>query len=378
MNTGSILAGRPSLGAWVTYGLGPANENLPTFVILTDDAEVLGGPEELELRLPARQLPGHAVPHTKARRFSIWRRPSTIDDEQQRGKLDLLAQLNRAFSADKHRKIPNWKRGSTPTNWPTGCRRPRRKRWISPRNPRPPESCTAWTNEATAKFGTNCLLARRLVERGVRFVELYSRQRQRLGRAHRHRRQSLADLPGVRQADRRPADGSESARLLDDTLVVWGGEFGRTPFNEKGNGRDHNPWGFTMWMAGGGIRGGQSSGRPTRSACAPIDGAMHVHDLHATILHALGLDHVKLTYLHNGRAERPTIVTGEVVQGRVQKPARRLNISPTTVRPSPGGRGPHPDSTRSQAPAWSIQRLFRLGRSGRRAAPTRPSSRPVP
>ena len=162
----------------------------------------------------------------------------------------------------------------------------------------------------TAVFGTNCLLARRLVERGVRFVELYAGSGQRLGRAHAI---SKATTRKRCRASDKPIAGLladlKSRGMLKDTLVVWGGEFGRTPFNEKGNGRDHNPWGFTMWMAGGGVEGAAStSARPTRSACARSNGPCHVHDIHASILWLLGLDHISLTYMHNGRAERPTIV----------------------------------------------------------------------
>ena len=176
-------------------------------------------------------------------------------------------------------------------------------------------------DEATAKFGANCLLARRLVERGVRSSNVL-RQRQRLGCPHRHRRQSLADVPIVGQADRRSAGRSESARICsNDTLVVWGGEFGRTPFNEKGKGRDHNPWGFTMWMAGGGYPRRPRHRADGRDRFARHRGRTHVHDLHATILHALGLNHINLTYLHNGRAERPTIVAGEVVRSLQKPPA---------------------------------------------------------
>jgi uncharacterized protein (DUF1501 family) len=103
--------------------------------------------------------------------------------------------------------------------------------------------------------------------------------------------------------------------LLDDTLVVWGGEFGRTPFNEKGDGRDHNPWGFTIWMAGGGVKGGQYIGSTDEIGMRAQEQPAHVHDIHASMIWALGLDHVKTTYLHNGRAERPTIVAGELIKG---------------------------------------------------------------
>jgi uncharacterized protein (DUF1501 family) len=169
-------------------------------------------------------------------------------------------------------------------------------------------------NEVTQKYGTNCLLARRLVERGVRFVEVYSGSgsgwdaHNALDKNH-ERRCAETDVPIAGLLSDLKARG-----LLDSTLVVWGGEFGRTPFNEKGDGRDHNPWGFTMWMAGGGVKGGTVVGRTDDIGLRYVDRPVHVHDLHATILWCLGLDHVRVTYLHNGRSERPTIVSGEVVK----------------------------------------------------------------
>jgi uncharacterized protein (DUF1501 family) len=168
--------------------------------------------------------------------------------------------------------------------------------------------------EATAKFGTNCLLARRLVERGVRFVELYSGS----GSGWDAHANIEANHSKMCRSSDKPIAGllaDLSARgLLKDTLVVWGGEFGRTPFNEKGDGRDHNPWGFTIWMAGGGIKGGQAIGTTDELGLRGVDKKAHVHDIHATILHALGLNHVNVTFLHNGRSERPTIVAGEVIK----------------------------------------------------------------
>src|SRR6185436_11351602 len=169
-------------------------------------------------------------------------------------------------------------------------------------------------NPVTAKFGTNCLLARRLVERGVRFVELYSGSGSGWD-AHTDLDQNHSKR--CQETDK-PIAGLlkdlKSRGLLDNTLVVWGGEFGRTPFNEKGNGRDHNPWGFSMWMAGGGVKKGHVIGRTDDIGLRAIERPVHVHDFHATILWCLGLDHLKVTYLHNGRSERPTIVNGEVVR----------------------------------------------------------------
>ncbi len=166
----------------------------------------------------------------------------------------------------------------------------------------------------TAAYGRNCLLARRLVERGVRFVELYAGSGSGWD-AH-------TDLEGNHsrrcRASDKPIAGLiadlKARGMLDDTLVVWGGEFGRTPFNEKGDGRDHNPWGFSMFMAGGGVKKGQYVGATDEIGLRAIERPCHVHDIHASILWLLGIDHVSLTYMHNGRAERPTITDGAVIK----------------------------------------------------------------
>ena len=166
---------------------------------------------------------------------------------------------------------------------------------------------------ATEPFGKNCLMARRLVERGVRFVELYCGSGSGWD-AHQ-------DMEGNHSkwchASDKPIAGLladlKGRGMLKDTLVVWGGEFGRTPFNEKGDGRDHNPWGFSMWMAGGGIKAGQAIGTTDEIGLRAVDKPYHVHDLHATILNLLGLDHLRLTFTHNGRGERATINGGNLI-----------------------------------------------------------------
>jgi hypothetical protein len=172
----------------------------------------------------------------------------------------------------------------------------------------------------TARFGTNCLLARRLVERGVRFVEVYcgsgSGWDAHTGIEENHTKWCRAsDKPIAGLLTDLAARG-----LLEETLVVWGGEFGRTPFTDTNStgagaqyGRDHNPWGFTMWMAGGGTKGGQTVGATDAIGFRAVEKPYHVHDLHATILHLLGLNHLQLTYLHNGRSERPTITSGKLM-----------------------------------------------------------------
>ena len=166
----------------------------------------------------------------------------------------------------------------------------------------------------TSVFGANCLMARRLVERGVRFVELYSGSGSGWD-AHQHIEENHSKL--CRSCDK-PIAGLladlKARGMLKDTLVVWGGEFGRTPFNELSDGRDHNPWGFTMWMAGGGAKGGQYVGTTDEIGMRATERPVHVHDIHASILWMLGLDHMRTTFMHSGRAERPTVLAGEVVK----------------------------------------------------------------
>jgi uncharacterized protein (DUF1501 family) len=158
-------------------------------------------------------------------------------------------------------------------------------------------------------------MARRLVERGVRFIQLYSGSGSKWD-AHSKIEKNHTDR--CRETDI-PIAGLladlEQRGLLDETLVIWGGEFGRTPMSEKGDGRDHNPYGFTMWMAGGGVRGGQVIGSTDDFGMHAVDSPAHVHDLHATFLHAIGLDHQELVYHLQGRPERATVNEGEVIAG---------------------------------------------------------------
>ncbi len=311
MNTGSILAGRPALGAWVTYGLGSANRNLPTFVVMTDAGEVVGGPKNWSAGFLPATYQGTQFRNEGAPILDLVP-PDTIGDKQQRGRLDLLKQLNERFSADKAEdtelearinayELAYRMQAAGPDAVDLSSESEETKRLYG------------MDEEVTAKFGTNCLLARRLVERGVRFVELYCGS----GSAWDAHSNIEGNHSKMCRISDKPIAGLltdlESRGLLKDTLVVWGGEFGRTPFNEKGDGRDHNPWGFTIWMAGGGIKGGQVIGKTDELGLRGIEDRAHVHDIHATILHALGLNHVNVTFLHNGRSERPTIVSGEVI-----------------------------------------------------------------
>ena len=312
MNTCSILAGRPALGSWVMYGLGSANQNLPTFVVLTDASEVVGGPKNWSSGFLPATYQGTLFRNTGAPILDLIP-PQAVGNAQQRGRLDLLKSLNQHFDSDKQddtdldARINSYElayrmqaAGPEAVDLTKETDATRKLYGID--------------DEPTARFGTNCLLARRLVERGVRFVELYCGSGSGWD-AHN-------DLEGnhskwCRVSDK-PIAGLladlKARGLLDSTLVVWGGEFGRTPFNEKGDGRDHNPWGFTIWMAGGGIKPGQVIGKTDEIGLRGIEKRAHVTDIHATVLQALGLDHKRVTFLHNGRSERPTVVSGEVVK----------------------------------------------------------------
>ena len=319
MNTGSILAGRPSLGAWTTYGLGSANDELPAFVVLTDHKPVRGGPTNWSSGFLPATYQGTLFRQEGPPILNL-RPPSGVTDAQQRSRLDLLQALNR-HHADRwpsddeiEARIESYElayrmQEAAPNAVDVNNESPATKRLYG------------MGEKETAKFGANCLLARRLVERGVRFVEVYCGS----GIAwDAHSNLESNHTKWCKISDK-PIAGLladlRSRGMLEDTLVVWGGEFGRTPFidtnslsiNPEDYGRDHNPWGFTMWMTGAGIRGGRTIGATDEIGFRAVDKPYHIHDIHATILHMLGLDHLNLTYLHNGRAERPTINGGILV-----------------------------------------------------------------
>ncbi len=312
MNTGSILAGRPSLGAWVNYGLGSENQNLPSFVVLLDsDREPPGG---------ARVWGSGFMPDTyQGTRFRglpepilHLRPPPEIGPEQQRGKLDFLAKLNRRHAANRsvgnelEARIAAYElayrmQSHAPAAIDTKLETAETQRLYGV------------DQKHTAAMGRNCLMARRLVERGVRFVQVYCGSGSKWD-AHTKIEQNHS---GLCRASDHPVAGLltdlKQRGLLDETLVIWGGEFGRTPMSEKGDGRDHNPYGFTMFLAGGGVKGGQAIGTTDELGLFAVENPIHVHDLHATILHLMGLDHLELTYFHNGRDERATVDAGKVV-----------------------------------------------------------------
>ncbi|MCB9954158.1 MAG: DUF1501 domain-containing protein [Planctomycetaceae bacterium] len=319
MNTGTPLAGRPSLGAWVSYGLGTENDNLPSFVVLTDSSsQVANGPRNWSAGfMPAAYQGTQLLPGEEP--IKNLNNPGGITDERQRAKLTLLQQLNerhlqsREFQSELEARIRSYELAF-------------RMQAHAPEAIDLSEE-TAETQamygidkKPTEAYGRNCLLARRLVERGVRFVQLYHGAGSKWDAHSGIERNHSENCKKMDQPVAALLKDLKQRGLLDETLVVWGGEFGRTPMSEKGDGRDHNPYGFTMWMAGGGVQGGQTIGATDELGFHAIEDRLHVHDLHATWLYLLGLDNMTLTYMHKGRPERPTQNEGaayEKITGRI-------------------------------------------------------------
>jgi len=303
MNTGSVFGGRPSLGAWASYGLGSENKNLPGFVVIKDsEATVVNGVRNwgngfMPAVYQGVEFTSDGVP------IKYLDNPKGVDRKRQRDKLDLLASLNQRYgetrkdNTELDARIKGYElayqmQAEAPEAVDLSKETEATKRLYG------------MDQEATAVYGRNCLLARRLVENGVRFVQLYSgagsKWDSHKGIEVNHSRLCNAvDKPIAGLLADLKARG-----MLDETLVIWGGEFGRTPMSEQGDGRDHNPTGFTMWMAGGGVKGGRTYGATDDLGLYAVEDRLHVHDLHATILYLMGIDHTRLTYNHKGRPER--------------------------------------------------------------------------
>jgi hypothetical protein len=319
MNTGFIQPGRPSMGSWVTYGLGSENENLPAFVVLLDHQ---GAPVNGALNWSNGFMPAayQGVPfRSSGEPIAYLTPPKEVSASRQASRLALLKQWNTDF-AEAHpaegslaARINAYEMAFRMQMSATECT-------DFGREPESIRKLYGLDDPVTTHFGRNCLLARRLVERGVRFVQLYSggNEGPKAWDAHDDLKKNH-DLHCA-EIDRPIAallDDLKSSGLLDTTLVVWGGEFGRSPVAENGKGRDHHPKGFSMWMAGGGIKGGLMYGATDDFGYAAVEKRVSVPDLHATILNQLGLDHEELTYRHLGRDYRLTDVSGDVVSGLI-------------------------------------------------------------
>ena len=313
MNTGSILMGRPSLGAWVSYGLGTENRNMPAFVVLPDPGgwPKGGAPAWGNGYIPAAYQ-GTVVKGGQAP-IEHLATPPGVSATQQRRTLDFIAESNREFGASR---AADSELSARIAAYELAYRMQAHAPDVVDLTKETEETKTLYglDRKETAEFGTRCLLARRMIERGVRFVQLYSGDTNGWD-AHSDLEKNHGTL--CLQSDK-PIAGLltdlKRRGLLKDTLVVWGGEFGRTPMTEGTNGRDHNPHGFSMWLAGGGVKGGQALGATDAIGLRAAEDKTHVHDVHATILHLLGFNHLKLTFRHNGRNERLTDNAGEVIE----------------------------------------------------------------
>jgi hypothetical protein len=313
MNTGERVATRPSLGAWVTYGLGTENQNLPGFIAIGPGPLIEGGRQYGAAFLPAA-FQGTFVSDLKNPICNL--KNEQVTPERQRRELDALRRLNEMHGEDRSEDSRlNARIESFELAFRMQSRAP--DAFDLTRESAMTQGLYGIYEKETETFGRQCLLARRLVERGVRFVQLYHTT----GGFQPWDQHS--DLKGGHAKNARATDRPiagllkdlEARGLLDDTLVIWGGEFGRTPAAEGANGRDHHPYGFSMWLAGGGVRGGMAYGATDEFGWDAVENPVRVHDLHATILYLLGLDHEKLTYRHTGRDYRLTDVYGNVVTG---------------------------------------------------------------
>lgn len=313
MMSGRVLAAHPSLGSWVTYGLGSESENLPAYCVMTqpeglpEGGAPMWGAGYLPAVYQGTQLRSGSTPilHLKPRR--------EMGEDEQRNLLDHLRRLNEldleANDAELSARINSYelayrmqKHAPEAVDLSRETEETRRLYGID--------------DAQTREFGTRCLLARRLVERGVRFVLLFSGGGPVSVQWDAHDDMVSNHEKMCRWTDRPVAALIKDLKrrgLLDTTLVIWGSEFGRTPVSENGKGRDHNPYGFTIWMAGGGVKGGRVIGETDEIGYRALGERYHPRDIHATILHLLGLDQMRLTFLHNGRYERLTDFGGKVI-----------------------------------------------------------------
>ncbi len=309
INTGIPRPGFPSAGAWITYGLGSENQNLPGYVVLENRQGVKGGP----LNWGAGFLPSTyqgTLFRSQGNPVLNLRQPDGVTRDDQRAQLDLLARLNDEHlqqhpgEADLLARIQSFE---------LAYRMQAEATDVVDLSQETAETRAMYgiDNPKSESYGTKCLMARRLVESGVRFVQVFSD-----GEWDAHDNLTNNHRDHCAETDV-PIDGLltdlKQRGLWDSTLVIWGGEFGRMPVSQGGDGRDHNPHGFLMWMAGAGIKGGVSHGETDEFGWKAVTDRVSVHDIHATMLHLLGIDHERLTYFHNGRQYRLTDVEGELL-----------------------------------------------------------------
>jgi hypothetical protein len=321
MHSGSGFQGRPSMGAWVNYGLGSASENLPGFLVLESGLIPPGGLDCFGSGFLPATYQGTLFRQGEHPVADL--QPLESDAQRQRDKLALLGKINQGV-LDRFGKVNEIE--ATISNYEMAFRMQSAVPDLLDISKESAATLKLYGigEEPTNEFGRECLLARRLVERGVRFIELLSPARRGLDRWDQHSALEKGHRLNARSTDQPIAallKDLKARGLLDQTLVIWGGEFGRTPCAQLPDGdyvtnigRDHNPFGFTMWMAGGGVKGGAVHGATDDYGYFAVENKVHVHDLHATMLHLLGMDHKKLTFRYGGRDMRLTDVHGNVVR----------------------------------------------------------------
>ena len=305
MNTGRILMGHPSVGSWVAYGLGTENRDMPAFVVMPDPGGgIKGGPPAWGSGYLPATYQGTPMRAGKEPILHL-RAPKQISSAQQRASLDLIRKLNARHLADRDFDDQLAARVSA---YELAYRMQSTAPDIVDLNQETEETKALYGigEKQTDEFGTRCLLARRMIERGVRFVQLYSGNTNGWD-AHKDVDKNHTEY--CAKTDKPVAGLLKDLRrrgLLDDTLVIWGGEFGRMPMSEQGKGRDHNPWGYSVWLAGAKVKAGTVYGETDPIGLRAEKDRVHIHDLHATILHILGINHEWLSVLHNGLDERLT------------------------------------------------------------------------
>jgi hypothetical protein len=310
MNTGTTVSGRPSMGSWLWYGLGADAVDLPGFVVLTST-----GKSGQQQPIASRQWHSGFIPsrfqgvrlYSKGDAVHYIQNPSGVSADRQRDVIDAVSALNRRLddSLDDPEIATRINQYELAFQMQTSVPE------LMDLSKEPQHILDLYgATPGDGSFGTNCLVARRLAERGVRFIQLYHRDWDHHGGVKNGIEQIAQEVDGPCAA---LLTDLKQRGMLDETLVLWGGEFGRTPM-AQGNGRDHHQKGFSIWMAGGGIKGGASHGNTDEFGYHAVENVVTVNDLHATMLHLMGIDHLRLTYRFQGRDYRLTDIAGNVVQ----------------------------------------------------------------
>jgi hypothetical protein len=319
MLNGSLRLGFPSVGSWVTYGLGTENQNLPAYIVMLQGGIKAGPPAYGSGFLPAYYQ--GTVMRNEGSPFLNLERAHGVTDTAQRKLLDELKWFNEQH---RHQRDDDSALSARIAAYELAYRMQSESPELADisKEPASVRDMYGIDDPATRDFGLKCLLARRLAERGVRFIQLYSGTSDNNADWDTHTNNDAGQRRMSRSVDK-PISALvrdlKQRGMLDETLVVWGGDFGRTPITDlnmqtrqmNGKGRDHNPYGFSMWFAGAGVRGGQVIGATDEIGFKAVEDPVHTHDIHATLLALLGLDHMKLTYFYQGRNFRLTDVHGE-------------------------------------------------------------------